>query len=111
MQEKLSRHSFASSGMQLVGADNETTATSRACSCLPAWRWRPCCQYFLSPPRAQHKQKLLGTRRDKTLSPNYAALNILCAFTEAKARAVAGHPQRRRRRCTFYYACHGTICS
>jgi len=67
-----------------------------AVACLAA-----CCAalpYSLSLPRATgttQTKVLAGPRRDKTLAKPelyYAALNILCASTEAKPR---GRPQRR----------------
>ena len=69
------------------------------CMQLPAWRPVPY-PLSLSPSphgaRAHTQTKVVaGPRRDKTLAKPelyYAALNILCASTEAKPR---GRPQRR----------------
>jgi len=64
----------------------------------PAVRLSPTLSLSLSLPRATgttQTKVLAGPRRDKTLAKPelyYAALNILCASTEAKPR---GRPQRR----------------
>jgi len=77
-------------------------ATSRACSRLPGGLLCGSAllslSLSLSLPRATgttQTKVLAGPRRDKTLAKPelyYAALNILCASTEAKPR---GRPQRR----------------
>ena len=72
-----------------------------AVACLAA-----CCAallYSLSLPRATgttQTKVVAGPRRDKTLSRNYAALNILCASTEAKPRGRRS--QQLAPRCTSY---------
>jgi len=73
-------------------------ATSRACSRLPGGLLCGSALLSLSLPRATgttQTKVVVGPRRDKTLAKPelyYAALNILCASTEAKPR---GRPQRR----------------
>jgi len=72
------------------------------CMQLPAWRPVPY-PLSLSPPRGTgttQTKVVAGPRRDKTLSRNYAALNILCASTEAKPRGRRS--QQLAPRCTSY---------
>jgi len=81
-------------------------ATSRACSRLPGGLLCGSALLSLSLPRATgttQTKVVAGPLRDKTLAKPelyYAALNILCASTEAKPRGRRS--QQLAPRCTSY---------